>query len=143
MRFICILLLSVMGMYVVPPVNDIKKIEIAGYAQGTTYHVTYYAADSLVRKYQVDSILLVIDSSMSLYKPWSCINRFNQSQHGIAIDTHFANVIEKSVEVWKASDGVFDITVQPLVKAWGFGAKTVKKYPRKSAIKKNPPMCRH
>lgn len=136
MRFICILLLSVVWTHVVPPVNDIKKIEIAGYAQGTTYHVTYYAADSLVKKHQVDSILLVIDSSMSLYKPWSCINRFNQSQHGIAIDTHFANVIEKSVEVWKASGGVFDITVQPLVKAWGFGAKTVRKYPRKSAIKK-------
>ncbi|MGN6436256.1 MAG: FAD:protein FMN transferase [Agriterribacter sp.] len=136
MRFICILLLSVVWTHVVPPVNDIKKIEIAGYAQGTTYHITYYAADSLVKKRQLDSILLVIDSSMSLYKPWSCINRFNQSQHGIAIDAHFANVIEKSVEVWKASGGVFDITVQPLVKAWGFGAKTVRKYPRKSAIKK-------
>lgn len=136
MRFVYALLLSMVCEQVVPTAGDIKKIEIAGFAQGTSYHVTYYAPDSLVKKSQVDSILLVIDSSMSLYKPWSCINRFNQSGKGMIIDQHFANVIEKSIEVWKESEGIFDITVQPLVKAWGFGAKTVKKYPRKSTIKK-------
>ncbi|MBX2924596.1 MAG: FAD:protein FMN transferase [Chitinophagaceae bacterium] len=116
--------------------DDIKKIEITGFAQGTTYHITYYATDSTVKKYQVDSILQVIDNSMSLYKPGSNINRFNQSPGGIEIDTHFVQVINKSVEVWKESGGIFDITIQPLVKAWGFGAQSVKKYPGKRAVKK-------
>ncbi|MBX3253380.1 MAG: FAD:protein FMN transferase [Chitinophagaceae bacterium] len=136
MRLIWILLWSYLLAHNILTGNNIQKIEIAGFAQGTTYHITYYAADSVVKKHQVDSILQVIDNSMSLYKPGSCINRFNQSATGIEIDSHFVNVINKSAEVWKQSGGVFDITVQPLVKAWGFGAENVKKYPGKRAVKK-------
>ncbi|RYG29916.1 hypothetical protein EON81_25860, partial [bacterium] len=51
-------------------------------------------------------------------------------------DSHFAKVVTKSVEVWQQSDGVFDITVQPLVKAWGFGSKRVTKYPGKKTVGK-------
>lgn len=134
LRF-CILLLSTLFLYHTPP-GDTGKIEISGFTQGTTYHITYYASDSVVKKSQADSILLVIDSSMSLYKPWSNITRFNKSAHGCAIDSHFAKVVTKSVEVWQQSNGIFDITVQPLVKAWGFGTKQVTKYPDKTTVRK-------
>lgn len=135
MRYTWLALLSIVWQGMSTPVET-KKIEIAGLAQGTTYHVTYYATDSLVKKYQVDSILQVIDNSMSIYKTNSYITRFNQSAAGIEIDTHFVKVINKSMEVWKESDGIFDITIQPLVKAWGFGTRPVKKYPGKRTIKK-------
>lgn len=115
--------------------NDIQKIQISGLAQGTTYHITYYAPDSTVKKYQVDSILTKLDSSMSIYKPWSEISRFNASANGITIDEHFIAVIKKSIEAYQQSDGVFDITIQPLVKAWGFGSKTVKQYPDSATVK--------
>lgn len=115
--------------------NNIQKIQLVGFAQGTTWHVTYYAEDSVVKKNQLDSILIALDSSLSIYKNYSIISRFNRAKKSILIDEHFANVISKSIEVWKASDGLFDITVMPLVQAWGFGIKEVRQYPDSAKIK--------
>ncbi|HTN09049.1 FAD:protein FMN transferase [Agriterribacter sp.] len=115
--------------------HDFLKIQMNGMAQGTTWHITYYAKDSMVRKAQVDSILNRIDSSLSIYKPFSLISRFNASKKGIVIDDHFAAVAAKSIEAWQQSDGLFDITVQPLVQAWGFSAKPVKKYPDSAKVR--------
>ncbi len=114
--------------------NTIRKIEIDGYAQGTTYHITYYATDSLVTKMQVDSVLNKIDSSLSLYKPYSLINQFNNSTHGIIIDTHLMNVLKASLTTYKSTGGLFDITVEPLVEAWGFGAKKMAAMPDSNTI---------
>lgn len=115
--------------------NYFLKIQMNGIAQGTTWHITYYAKDSVVKKNQVDSILNRIDSSLSIYKPFSLISRFNTSKKGIVIDDHFAAVVSKSIEAWRQSDGMFDITVQPLVQAWGFSAKPVKKYPDSAKVR--------
>lgn len=114
--------------------NPVKKIEIDGFAQGTTYHITYYAGDSIVTRQQIDSILNKIDSSLSLYKPFSLISQFNNSVSGIIIDTHFINVFNASIETYKATHGLFDITVGPLVTAWGFGAKKNTVMPDSAAI---------
>lgn len=100
-----------------------KAWRLNGYAQGTTFHITYYAADSVVSIKQADSILKQIDSSLSLYKPYSLINKFNASDAGIAVDCHFAKVVKRSLEVFQHTEGTFDITVKPLVAAWGFGVK--------------------
>ncbi|MFT3947695.1 MAG: FAD:protein FMN transferase [Agriterribacter sp.] len=114
--------------------NNIQKIQLAGFAQGTTWHITYYAEDSIVTKAQVDSILTRLDSSLSIYKNHSLISRFNRAKKGITIDEHFAAVINKSIEVWKTSGGLFDITVMPLVQAWGFGTKDIHQYPDSAKI---------
>lgn len=117
------------------PLNaDLKKFQFAGSAQGTTYHITYYALDSLIKQKQVDSILNRIDSSLSLYKSYSLINRFNFSESGIKIDSHFQRVLKKSIEVYQTTSGLFDITVQPLVEAWGFGVKKIDKLPSEAMV---------
>ncbi len=115
--------------------NDLLKIQMSGFAQGTTWQVTYYAADSAVKQLQVDSILTRLDSSLSIYKPFSLVSRFNASKKGIVIDDHLAAVVHKSIETWRESGGLFDITVQPLVQAWGFSAKPVKKYPDSARVR--------
>ncbi len=115
--------------------QEIQKIQLSGFAQGTTWHITYYAQDSIVKKKQVDSILFQIDSSLSIYKPFSLISRFNASKNGITVDDHLAAVVKKSIEAWKQSGGVFDVTIQPLVAAWGFSAKHVKKYPDSAKVR--------
>ncbi|HEX5024596.1 MAG TPA: FAD:protein FMN transferase [Agriterribacter sp.] len=124
-------------LYAVIGFNDpiFHKIQISGYAQGTTWHITYYAADSLVRKEQVDSILARLDSSLSIYKKYSLISRFNRSHKGLTVDHHFATVVKKAIEVWQQSGGVFDITVQPLVEAWGFSAKPVTHFPDSATVR--------
>ncbi len=117
-----------------PPV-ELKKFLITGYAQGTTYHITYYANDSLVTKFQLDSIFASIDSSLSLYKPYSLVNRFNQSKNGLVADQHMKKVVNKAIETYKQTNGVFDITIYPLTEAWGFGVKKVNTTPTATKVK--------
>lgn len=112
----------------------VRKFLIQGQAQGTTYQVQYYSNDSLVSKAQVDSIIDKIDSSLSLYKSYSLINQFNQSESGILVDDHFLTVLRKSLSTYKETNGLFDITVEPLVRAWGFGNSAVTKIPDSTTI---------
>lgn len=115
--------------------DDRQLYAIHGYAQGTDYSIKYYAKDSVVTQKAVDSILLKIDSSMSLYKPYSLINQFNASSAGLDLDRHFLKVVKKSFGIFKATNGVFDITVKPLVQAWGFGSKPITIFPDSLTIK--------
>ena len=115
--------------------QSFKKIELSGVAQGTTWHITYYAEDTIVTKNHVDSILSVIDSSLSIYKPYSRIVAFNKSKTGIIIDEHFRKVVEKSLDTYRQTNGLFDITVFPLVEAWGFGPRPFKKIPDSATIR--------
>ncbi|MEX0968664.1 MAG: FAD:protein FMN transferase [Bacteroidia bacterium] len=102
---------------------EAKYVSIAGETMGTTYHVTY--RDSLNRDLQsgVDSVLKVVNQSMSTYIPTSLISQFNQSSRGILMDQHFKTVFAKALEVAANTGGAFDPTVAPLVNAWGFGFK--------------------
>jgi len=108
---------------------------IHGFAQGTSYSVSYYASSDRIKKHQIDSILLKIDSSMSLYKPYSLINQFNKSTQGSQLDGDFLKVVKKSFEIFKATDGRFDITVGPLVQLWGFGPRAINVFPDSTLIK--------
>jgi FAD:protein FMN transferase len=115
--------------------TPLTKFVITGAGQGTTYQVLYYSTDSIITKKQIDSIIMKIDSSLSLYKPYSLINRFNHSNSGLVVDDHFLAVLNKSLKTFKETDGVFDITVQPLVHAWGFGALPTTELPDSGAIR--------
>ena len=108
---------------------------ITGRAQGTTYAVTWYADCEAVHKTQIDSVFKSLDESLSIYLPGSLISRFNASQEGIEMDGHFARVVEKSMQIYRATNGLFDITVYPLVRAWGFGAKATDTLPDSAAIR--------
>lgn len=111
-----------------------KKYQITGFAQGTTYHITYFSDDSIVSKNNIDSILNSLDSSLSIYKPYSIISRFNLSDSGCAIDNHLQIVLTKSLQVYNETKGIFDVTVLPLVKAWGFGSHEILQPPDSEKI---------
>jgi thiamine biosynthesis lipoprotein len=95
-------------------------IKIAGFTQGTTYHITYELNDTIDLQPQVDSILHAFDLSLSSYDSTSIISKINRNEV-VILDNFFINVFNKSDEVFKSSEGIFDITVMPLVNAWGFG----------------------
>jgi len=103
--------------------TSVGRFEINGYAQGTTYHIVYYAHKNVILRRQTDSLLSRLDSSVSLYLPSSLICRFNQSDKGITVDEPFRVLISKALEINKATDGAVDVTVKSLVDAWGFGVK--------------------
>ncbi|WP_157836786.1 FAD:protein FMN transferase [Sphingobacterium deserti] len=111
------------------------KFTLDGRAQGTTYHVHYYASQALITQKMIDSTLHVIDESMSLYKKSSLISRFNEpGKCSMAIDSHIKNVIQQSFTVNKESKGIFDITVKPLVALWGFGAAHITTFPKQATL---------
>ena len=112
----------------------LKIFRLEGYAQGTTYHITYYHTRAIIKQASIDSILNGIDSSLSLYKTYSLINRFNNSQEGITTDHYLKTVVAKSIEINKETDGLFDVTVQPLVEAWGFGVRHPDRLPDSARI---------
>ncbi|PPL00302.1 FAD:protein FMN transferase [Parapedobacter indicus] len=116
--------------------ENLKKYTIIGYAQGTDYLITYYATDSCIHKNTIDSTLNVIDSSMSLYKPYSLINKINAGGQGVfELDDHFYNVLIKSFAIKRDSKGIFDVTVAPLVQLWGFGVKAVDHFPDSGEVR--------
>lgn len=114
--------------------SELKQFQIRGLAQGTSYQITYYAEDSSVNKAQVSYILAQIDISLSIYKPYSLISQFNRSTSGIQTDRHLRKVVKKAQQVSRKTGGAFDITVLPLVQAWGFGAAPVSALPDSAAI---------
>ncbi len=113
----------------------LKRYQLTGYAQGTTYAVTYYASEPMVSKASIDDVLAVIDSSMSLYKPYSLINKVNAAEGTLRIvDEHFYRVLRRSFEIYRHSDGLFDITVAPLVQRWGFGVEATDQLPDSATV---------
>lgn len=112
----------------------LKQFLIQGFTQGTSYQITYYAEDRIITKAQVEYILAQLDSSLSIYKPYSLISRFNRAACGLQADKHLRMVVRKSLEVSQKTEGAFDITVQPLVQAWGFGAEPVSALPDSATI---------
>jgi FAD:protein FMN transferase len=71
----------------------------------------------------IDTVLARIDEQMSGYRADSQIARFNTAAalHWFPVSDELADVIAISQSVSAQSGGAFDITVAPLVSAWGFG----------------------
>jgi len=94
---------------------------VAGFTQGTTYHITYQAKDSFDLSGPFDSLFRVFDHSLSLYLPNSIITAINENREDVETDTLFRTVFREAKRVFELSGGAFDITVGPLSDAWGFG----------------------
>lgn len=87
---------------------------------GTTYHVKYAATKDYHQ--EIDAILSDIDMSMSLFKAGSTLSLFNANKP-YPNDPMLLEVVQLSQKIAKETQGAFDITVAPLVNAWGFGMK--------------------
>jgi len=105
-----------------------EYIKISGFAQGTTYNITYENSKNEDYSNEIDSILKAFDKSCSIYDSTSIISRVNKNDPTVEADDWFIDVFKKSVEVGAISGGALDITVGPLVHAWGFGNAPIAKH---------------
>lgn len=119
-----VLILTMVMVACQPSVNE-KVYLIEGEAQGSTYHIKYIAERDENLKPAIDSILEVIDRSMSTYRSDSAISKINQGDTTVVVDEHFRKVFEASQQIWQESEGLFDPTVGVLVNAWGFGKQKI------------------
>ncbi|AEV32053.1 membrane-associated lipoprotein involved in thiamine biosynthesis [Owenweeksia hongkongensis DSM 17368] len=99
----------------------IYENESVGYAQGSTYQIKYITESQQDWTAQFDSIFEYIDQSMSTYKDESLISLINSGDTLVEVDHLFMEVLKRSSEISRESDGLFDVTVGPLVELWGFG----------------------
>ncbi len=111
-----------------------EYVSLGGQAQGTTFAITYEAIDEADYSAEVDSLFKFIDKSMSLWDSTSLISRINKNDFTQPVDLHFKNVLESSLKVEKETDGYFNVTVGPLVKAWGFVTKKNQPAPSSSQV---------
>ncbi|MBI4647768.1 MAG: FAD:protein FMN transferase [Bacteroidia bacterium] len=91
-----------------------------GYAQGTTFNISYKSDINFNNA--IDLILKEFSHSLSIFDSSSVISRINRNDPKIVPDEYFIQIFKKSAEIYKTTGGAFDITVGPLVNAWGFGA---------------------
>jgi FAD:protein FMN transferase len=97
-----------------------------GAIYGSTYHLIYESPDGENLKPEIMKELQAFDSSMSVFSPTSVISRLNKNDTTVKPDYHFIKIFNRAMEVSEKTDGAFDITVAPLVNAWGFGFKNEK-----------------
>ena len=102
-------------------VSGLKKVELWGRTQGTTFSVKYLDKQGRNLQPEVDSLLEAFSQSLSTYIPDSEISRFNREALIKYESPFFYPVLKKSKEVFLATGGAFDPTVAPVVNAWGFG----------------------
>ncbi len=88
---------------------------------GTSYHLVYESPSGEDLHQQVLLALDSVNSSLSTYDPQSVISRFNKSTKGVLADSYFKTVFNAAKQVTESTHGAFDMTVAPLVNAWGFG----------------------
>lgn len=89
-----------------------------GMIWNTVWHVTYKGPAGAVAA-AMDS-LKAVESSVSVFDDSSMISQINRSEKG-PVDGHLINVYEMSRKINRMSGGLFDPTLSPLIKAWGFG----------------------
>ncbi|MCR5181277.1 MAG: FAD:protein FMN transferase [Bacteroidaceae bacterium] len=87
---------------------------------GTFYHITYQWNKDLHE--DIKAALQEVDQSLSMFNPESTLSRIN-SGTSEQTDSLLNSVVRLSLLTSEATGGAFDITVAPLVNAWGFGFK--------------------
>lgn len=97
------------------------KYSFGGRAFGTTYSIQYYSPQLLDLQPGVDSLIALVNSSVSTYQDDSIISRINKGDSTVLVDPIFSTVFELSREVHRNSSGYFDPTIGVLRNAYGFG----------------------
>jgi thiamine biosynthesis lipoprotein len=126
--FILLAALSVHRLYFAEVPNDVDVLVIQGQTMGTTYEIRVAGEglDETLRQRveeETSRRLSEVDGWMSNWNPESEISRFNAHHETTAfpISDATAEIVAFSLALNESSGGAFDITVGPLVAAWGFG----------------------
>jgi thiamine biosynthesis lipoprotein len=95
---------------------------------GTTYHVTITrlpdTVDRAAIEAAIEAVLQDVDRHLSGWNARSELVHFNAAPatEWIPCSAALLDAVEQTQAVSEASGGAFDVTVGPLVRAWGFGA---------------------
>ena len=91
---------------------------------GTTFTVSYQCDSDMNQSIKAE--LMKVDASLSPINKASLITAINNNED-VTPDKMFMDVFQLAMDVSRETNGAFDITVAPLVNAWGFGFKSGEK----------------
>ena len=119
-----------------------ERVEVlSGPTMGSTYTIKYVANKTTpaadAAGVVVQNILDEVDRQMSTYRADSDLSRFNKLPAGSceAMPQPILELVAYAGELFRLSDGRFDITIQPLLNVWGFGpASRDRQIPSEEAI---------
>lgn len=92
-----------------------------GQVFGTFYKISYQHNRDI--QPLVEARLHDVDNSLSPFNPHSVITLINTNESQ-QTDSLFRIVYRKASDIYDVTHGAFDITVAPLVNAWGFGFRS-------------------
>lgn len=115
-----LLLLIIFSVFIIKKHYDTPYQHNTGVIFGTVYNITYQHDKDLGE--DIVAQLSAVDSSLSMFNSNSTISRINRNET-VTADKMFTQVFNLAMKVSHKTDGAFDITVAPLVNAWGFGFK--------------------
>lgn len=91
-----------------------------GFIFGTVYNTTYQSDKNLQK--EIEAELQKVDASLSPFNKSSIISKVNRNEN-VEVNSMFTDVFNLAQKISEETGGAFDITVAPLVNAWGFGFK--------------------
>lgn len=94
--------------------------EDSGSIFGTTYSIKYRYDKDLNKEILAE--LNKVDASLSMFNQQSTLAKINRNET-TQTDELLREVFIQGLQISKATNGAFDMTVGPLVNAWGFGFK--------------------
>jgi FAD:protein FMN transferase len=106
-----------------------ELVTLSGRTMGTIYSVKFLQPATPVSaeraQQEVGTLLERLDEAMSTYREDSEVCRFSAYRGGdwfpVSLDT--ARVVVESQRTSELTGGAFDVTVDPLVRLWGFGPR--------------------
>ena len=108
---------------------------VDGVMLGTTLHIT--ADVQGVSAQELYAAAMELDreakASMSIFDPGSLLSRLNRNETD-SVDRHIAFNLRLADSIGALSGGRYDVTVKPLVEAWGFAGKAAQAHPNVDSI---------
>lgn len=95
---------------------------VQGSMLGTTLNVISDRGDAGELYRNIMKIDSMMKGSMSIFDENSLLNRLNKNLTD-SVDCHITRNLELAREISELSDGYYDVTIRPLVEAWGFAGK--------------------
>ncbi|MGE5734680.1 MAG: FAD:protein FMN transferase [Acidobacteriota bacterium] len=119
------LFLTLFAAVLLVPKAGALQLERSTDAMGATFSVALYGSDQAAMNQAIDAAFEEahrLDALLSNYRTaseWSRINR-EAATSPVAVSPELFHLLSDCIEYSRASDGTFDLTVGPLMRAWGF-----------------------
>ena len=115
------LLIIVCGLLLLVSCAQKEYRQNSNFVFGTIYNITYQSDKDLQQ--EIETELMKVDGEFSMFNPQSTVARINSGDSTVERSEMFNEIYQLAQTVSRETDGAFDITVAPLVNAWGFGFK--------------------